>query len=1648
MKKFNFRKILASVLSFTIVATTIPTSNVYASSLNINEGAFNLNAPVITESSLAGRADIELDWSDYSFDVNGDTVSTDYYVARRPVYYQDNSTNVKNYGKWEIRGKYGKQVSVLNIYPDKAESAGLKNWMTTQSANENVDIVVTTQSLTDFNNNPYKYLKKNSNGSYNFDVIVFGFWDSNNKVKITSNSSNIIQDFIDAGYGVVFGHDTIQHTTINLGFNNLVQNNLDLIITKSDKSRWFYSEKISVRKQGSITTYPFDINGRDLKIPMSHSVGQLPGNTSTGVPNNDEIYMTFEPNYYPNTNDGPYFNYNVNGGAKGPSPMVSYRHNSNPTYNYVGSAYLVKTNNVAFIQCGHSSGSTSNAEQMLLANLIYSIAQIVHGESSASDQVLDDVAPTNPSLNTDYTFSSEDSGVGFEYRIIAFPQGYDLSKVDKNALQTALSSNVTKYNDNVVFSNSYTTGELVSKIKGSMGYENEKDIASFRYYVDKNSVGARIPPVEVDGTEDTTDDFYSLKINDKFDYTKHFNKIGDITEDDWLHIVAYDRANNASTITDIRVLDAIPKVNAYAKFVDKQGNIISPGSVNGDNDNNGTIEYPASENSEQYVGSSFSLKAISNFTYNGDEYIYSHSKNSEGLEINPVIISLNVDESKNTVTHVYDKKLTKDIYLVDDRTALANGSKTAYLYTSVTLKEGETLDINSIKPDLTNAHYTYNGWSTDTGVGAIQNIPSASSEYTMSSDVNNIYIYYKKNTATLNVNVVRDKDGIDGGDTVSLGTYTLTGFVGDTLTVTGSDIRNNVAVDLLNCYSNNIDLITYNKDFVLDDESGKSDTITLMPRIKDVVYYGIDFENYTLPITTSSSAVNITSDKIINIPKLYETKVTFDPSKPEHSNGKGVYTAEATYSYDNSVWKNLVTDGASTQSITVNFANQNKVNVGYFKGIRPLARYDITTKYYNVIDNKEIHQSTKSQTLDISDTNADISDIVDIFDINGIKYDIDGNSITDTNRAVDFEIDHYKVLFNGSVVKDNITTIDELSIYIPASGAGAYTVEVYYRPYTQVSCTKNVYGYDRTTVISTQNVIFNQLFDNKEHSIPLKTDDEYTIDVTGGKYNNGVVTATANAYDISLTANYRPLVYDLVVNVINDSKVGTTRDYLAYTFKNVPAKAVTSFKLPIVSGFEFIESKTLNGTDTSYLQTDNETVTFDPNETEITSTKTYEIELHYGQNAALDLTYVAFTKDGRVEKAKPTDNTHYVGETVTVNIPEVENLDLQLAYLDGKKYFDVATSQNYNVEITKPSHQLYLVYNEKKYTLTVENVTGDETGYVVGGGEFYKGETAVISATPATGYKFVGWTISPNSATIPSLTTIGEQSLVMPMENVVAKASFILDTTTDPDDNVEPDTSNPEIVQPEKPVEPIKPIEPVVPTFPEKPEPPTKPVNPSIDDIADLVNDPYYKLIREYSVYVHGYPDGTIQPSESIKRVEVMAVIYNLYGNGYVSDEKSLERFKDVESGTWYSQAVGFCADFGVVNGYSDGTIKPNEPISRAELAAIIAKFVIAKNESAASPSFTDVKANWVKSSIDTLYKNGIIAGYQDGTFKPNAETKRSEFVVMLNRLIKRPTEYKQEKTFPDLPKTHWAYDDMMNASNGAVVSADLPDYILENIKK
>ena len=188
-----------------------------------------------------------------------------------------------------------------------------------------------------------------------------------------------------------------------------------------------------------------------------------------------------------------------------------------------------------------------------------------------------------------------------------------------------------------------------------------------------------------------------------------------------------------------------------------------------------------------------------------------------------------------------------------------------------------------------------------------------------------------------------------------------------------------------------------------------------------------------------------------------------------------------------------------------------------------------------------------------------------------------------------------------------------------------------------------------------------------------------------------------------------------------------------------------------------------------------------------------------------------------------------------------------------------------------------------------------------------------------------------------------------------------------------------------------------------------------------------------HNAYISGYPDGTVRPDKTITRAEAAVMFYNLL------DEKSgyINTFTDVPENQWYSEAVITLAGMGVVNGYLDGTFRPDAPITRAEFVTMAVNFAKAGNGTYCS--FADVSQDmWYYGAVAKASEKGWIGGYPDGTFGPERYITRAEVTVIINRMENREADMefiaenmKDMNTFTDLPSSHWAYSSMMEAANG-----------------
>ena len=154
-----------------------------------------------------------------------------------------------------------------------------------------------------------------------------------------------------------------------------------------------------------------------------------------------------------------------------------------------------------------------------------------------------------------------------------------------------------------------------------------------------------------------------------------------------------------------------------------------------------------------------------------------------------------------------------------------------------------------------------------------------------------------------------------------------------------------------------------------------------------------------------------------------------------------------------------------------------------------------------------------------------------------------------------------------------------------------------------------------------------------------------------------------------------------------------------------------------------------------------------------------------------------------------------------------------------------------------------------------------------------------------------------------------------------------------------------------------------------------------------------------HEAYMYGYTDGTFRPDANITRSEAAAMIARL--KGYDLSDKTAPKFSDTKVG-WFKAAINAVFKNGLMKGYQDGSFRPNEKITRAEFAQMIKNIDQANG---AVASFKDVKGHWAEAAINQAYGNGRIKGYPDGTFKPDAPITRAEAVTIANSLMGRSVD-------------------------------------------
>lgn len=227
------------------------------------------------------------------------------------------------------------------------------------------------------------------------------------------------------------------------------------------------------------------------------------------------------------------------------------------------------------------------------------------------------------------------------------------------------------------------------------------------------------------------------------------------------------------------------------------------------------------------------------------------------------------------------------------------------------------------------------------------------------------------------------------------------------------------------------------------------------------------------------------------------------------------------------------------------------------------------------------------------------------------------------------------------------------------------------------------------------------------------------------------------------------------------------------------------------------------------------------------------------------------------------------------------------------------------------------------------------------------------------------------------------------------------------------------------------------------------PGGPTFYNTIDTGKDDYYPIIiptiinkdtgmlnkTDHFAYVIGYPDGTVHPNGQITRAEVATIFFRLLRDEVRDGAFTTSNtYSDVAYGKWYNNPISTMSALGIITGYPDGTFKPNKPITRAEFAAIAARFD--ETQSGKSATFSDVIGHWAAKEIGIAYYNDWIKGYPDGTFKPDQNITRAEAMTLINRVLERKPESPADlltnmnKWTDNLDTSKWYYLDVQEATN------------------
>ena len=193
---------------------------------------------------------------------------------------------------------------------------------------------------------------------------------------------------------------------------------------------------------------------------------------------------------------------------------------------------------------------------------------------------------------------------------------------------------------------------------------------------------------------------------------------------------------------------------------------------------------------------------------------------------------------------------------------------------------------------------------------------------------------------------------------------------------------------------------------------------------------------------------------------------------------------------------------------------------------------------------------------------------------------------------------------------------------------------------------------------------------------------------------------------------------------------------------------------------------------------------------------------------------------------------------------------------------------------------------------------------------------------------------------------------------------------------------------------------------------------------------------NDHLAFLSGYANGTFEPDRNMTRAEVTTMFARLLTEKMAADQTYSNTFSDVAKSHWAANYIGYMQQFGIITGYADGSFRPDASVTRAEFAAIASRF---ERLTEGTKSFSDVpSSHWAAKYINFAATRGWVNGYADGTFRPNNSITRAEVAAVTCRLLERNADQSyirshlsELRAFTDVSESHWAYWYTMEAANG-----------------